>query len=177
MSGLDATDLEADLSKMDPVAANEERKRRVAKRNAPPPPTEDDLRFGTNGVRRVSGPELARLDVLAGARVNYATSLVNLQKHETQCLLYPNADNAWTVYDQFYSRLQRAAETVAELSGETLHIPARIIRPPRTFVAIEPGRAPDVVPREVKKGLAPGPVDPFAIDGINTPGRGGWVDK
>jgi hypothetical protein len=161
-----------DLSKMSPEQANAERRRRNHARFPPvnTNPSEDEARLGMNGAKQLTGPALARADVLAGARATYATLLVNLQKHEAMCLMYPNADASWQVYEGFYSKLQRCAETVAQLSGETLHIPARVIRPAREFVAIAPGRAPDVVPREVKPGLAPGPVDPFAIDGLNTVG-------
>ena len=161
-----------DLARMDPISANAERRRRNHARFPPvnTNPSEDEARLGMNGAKQLTGPALARADVLAGARATYATLLVNLQKHEAMCLMYPNADASWQVYEGFYSKLQRCAETVAQLSGETLHIPARVIRPAREFVAIAPGRAPDVVPREVKPGLAPGPVDPFAIDGLNTVG-------
>jgi hypothetical protein len=151
--------------------ANAERRKRMHQRFPPinTNPTEDERRLGMNGAKQATGPELARLDVLAGARASYADLLVHLQKHEAMCLMYPNADAAWQVYEGFYNRLQRCAETVAQLANETLHIPARVIRPAREFVAVEPGRAPDVVPREVKPGLKPGPVDPFALDGLNTP--------
>ena len=182
------------LADMDPVAANAERKRRNHARFPPvnDNPTDEERRLGLNGAKQASGPELARLDRLAGARVSYHDLLVNLQKFETQCVLYPSANHIWQIYNGFYSRLQRTAEEVAQLSGETLFIPARITRPAPVFVAIEPGRAADAEPRTFKPGPLPGP-DPFSLslvkpetsdgpqpgpvpygtqDGLHTPGRG-----
>src|ERR1035441_3901580 len=109
-----------DLSKMSPEQANAERRRRNHARFPPvnTNPSEDEARLGMNGAKQLTGPALARADVLAGARATYADLLRNLQKFEVSVRLYPNAESSWQAYQGMYSRLRIAAETVAQLSGE-----------------------------------------------------------
>ena len=158
-----------DLSKLSAEQANMERRRRIQQRWPPVnlSPTDEEKRLGMNGAKQATGAELARLDVLAGARVSYADLLRSLQKFEVSVRLYPNAENSWQAYEGMYNRLRIAAETVAQLSNETLHIPAPVIRPAHEFVSVAPGLRPDAEPREVKPGLKPVAPDPWAVDGID----------
>src|ERR1039458_5134439 len=86
-----------DLAKMDPITANIERKRRNHARFPPvnTNPSEDEARLGMNGAKQLTGPALARADVLASARATYADLLRNLQKFEVSVRLYPNAESSW----------------------------------------------------------------------------------
>jgi hypothetical protein len=118
--------------------------------------------------------DLARLDRLHSARTNLSGLLTKLGKFEVQITLYPNNTTAWQAYDGFYARLHECAATIAQLSGEEVHIPSRIERPaPRPTVAVSPGLKPDAEPREFKAGPAPVSVAPGTLDGLQTPGLGG----
>jgi hypothetical protein len=147
----------------DAVEANKERRRRIALRNGTP-------------AKALTGMDLIRADALSSARANFEILLPRLSKFITDVVIKPYSESAWGGYNAFYDKVAKAAEGLAQLSGEVIPIPARLERAAQKVVEVKPGARPDVVIKDVRPGLPPGPVPVGTRDGIQTEGLKGAVE-
>jgi hypothetical protein len=112
----------SNLSKLDPVAANKERRRLATERNAASvtaqPAYTLDARTG----------ELQRHDRLMSAKASMQALIVRLGTFESHIMNYPQSDNAWSAYLDVYSKIENYAREIARLSDGKVQIPAKLTR-------------------------------------------------
>ena len=87
----------------------------------------------------LSSDERIKADSVQSASANLHAALALLKQHANHLAANPQSESGWRAYERLFCSIERAAGTLANLTGKSVTIPERLQRAAMPLKVVQPG--------------------------------------